>query len=66
MPYTYVYPRVSHCAEGRCTNEIKRMPQCTICRNFLKLVRSGKNPTNCPWYDHTKDIENFKKKGKSR
>ena len=61
-----IYPRVTHCAEGRCTHKIHSMPQCFICRKFLKLIRENKNPTNCPWDDGTKDLENFKKKGKSK
>lgn len=66
MTGTSVFPRITHCAEGRCTHEIHKMPQCFICRKFLTLIKSGKNPTNCPWYDHTRDMENFKKKGKSK
>lgn len=65
MSTTSALPRITHCAEGRCQHEIYKSSCSFICREFLKLIRSGHNPTDCPWYDSTKDIENFKRGGKS-
>ena len=46
---------VRHCAEGRCRHEIyKNFP---FCSRFCQLVKSGKNPSNCPYHFPFKDYE---------
>lgn len=50
---------VRHCSEGKCTHMIyKNFP---MCKYFRQLVREGKNPRNCPYYDVFKDYEEDKK-----
>lgn len=44
-----------HCADERCMHPIHKMPQCLMCRKFKELVRQGKNPTMCPYYNHIPD-----------
>lgn len=56
------------CAEGRCKKYIRKFyPVDFPCNDFRKLVKEGKNPTNCPYYNHMLDgwdIGHNKKSGK--
>ena len=53
---------ITYCAKGRCTNPIKcNFP---ICDRFRVLVSTRKNPTNCYYYNPSKDYEDVGKKKK--
>lgn len=42
-----------HCAEERCHHPIYH--NFLLCRKHSELIRSGHNPTECPYYSHTED-----------
>lgn len=55
---------ITHCAKGRCTNLIKcNFP---ICDRFRELVSTGKNPTNCYYYNPSRDYEDVGEKKKKQ
>ena len=64
-------PIIRCCAPGRCINPMRfpYFPDNFPCRKFRELVKSGSNPTNCPYYVHKldqKDIGHNKKSGKGK
>lgn len=52
----------NHCAEGRCMHPFYSSPICITCRLFREIVRSGKYPGSCVYYNHRPDIENFNRR----
>lgn len=52
---------ITHCAEGRCMKDIRKGFEWASCIDFRRLVNSGKNPTNCPYYNHRIDRKKFDK-----
>lgn len=62
-------PTIRCCAPGRCTNPMRvpYFPDNFPCCKFRELVKSGSNPTACPYYNHMfdrADIGHNKKSGK--
>lgn len=62
-------PTICSCAPGRCAepNRCWAFPDNFPCRKFRELVKSGSNPTNCPYYVpglDRRDIGHNKKSGK--
>ena len=55
---------IKHCAEGRCQHPIRSRG--FVCAEFVKLCKGGKNPTNCVYYNHTQDFNNFYNKNKDK
>ena len=44
-----------HCAEGRCTHPIYQ--NFILCRKHSELCKSGRNPTQCFYYNRSLDYK---------